>query len=320
MRLHSRFTCGLHRALGSAASPSGSTTQGPGPRWRVYTASSLCPSDPAIQRSSPRETNPTFLPPRPPQASLLSASLASSRESYFFCTLKLAAACCWMVGEGVDLEAVESGNELVGRPLGPVLGVHHEQHVWEPRAEVRAVRVVVPGRLGGVDVHALGAVELDHGLARHVREADGHHGLVLAVDPGAVAEVPRLVLLDHLRDPPVRQDVSSVYEAVEHLGGLLDEVGLVGVILQLVVGLQVQDHVQRLSVVRHLLVQPRQVKLVLNIILVHFAEELIPAETAEPRDPGNLLRAGHLPLERRIDLVSATGVSSPHTRPALILL
>ena len=29
----------------------------------------------------------------------------------------------------------------------------------------------------------------------------------------------------------------------------------------------------------------------LNVIFIHLAEELISAETAEPRDPGNLLRA-----------------------------
>ena len=51
-----------------------------------------------------------------------------------------------LVGERVDLEAVEARHELVGRPLGPVLGVHHEQHVREPRPEVRAVRVVVSGK------------------------------------------------------------------------------------------------------------------------------------------------------------------------------
>ena len=29
----------------------------------------------------------------------------------------------------------------------------------------------------------------------------------------------------------------------------------------------------------------------LNVVFIHLAEELISAETAEPRDPGNLLRA-----------------------------
>ena len=41
-------------------------------------------------------------------------------------------------------------------------------------------------------------------------------------------------------------------EPIQHLCGLLDEVRLVGVVLQLIVRLQVQDHVQGLPVVRHL--------------------------------------------------------------------
>ena len=61
-----------------------------------------------------------------------------------------------------------------------------------------------------------------------------------------------------------KQFSPSVYQPVQHLGRLLDQVGLVGVILELVVRLQVEDHVQRLPVVRHLLVQPSQVKLVLQ--------------------------------------------------------
>ena len=38
--------------------------------------------------------------------------------------------------------------------------------------------------------------------------------------------------------------VPGMNEPVEHLCGLLDEVGLVGVVLQLIVRLQVKDHVQ----------------------------------------------------------------------------
>jgi len=243
----------------------------------------------------------------PPRLSLMSLEVG--------CSLLLD-----LVGQGVDLEAVQAGNKLVGWSLWPVLWMHHEEHVRESCAKVGPVSVVVSGGLGGVDVHALWAVELDHCLARHIRQPNWHHWLVLAVYPGAVAKVSSLVLLNHLSDPPVCQNVSCVDQPIEHLSCLLDQVGLVGVVLQLVVRLQVEDHVERLPVVRHLLVQPSKVELVLNVIFVHLAEELIPAETAEPRDPGNLLRAGHLPLERRIDLVSATGVSSPHTRPALILL
>ena len=49
-----------------------------------------------------------------------------------------------LVSQGMDLEAVEPGHELVGGALGPVLRVHHEQHVGEARTEVGTVRVVVP--------------------------------------------------------------------------------------------------------------------------------------------------------------------------------
>ena len=77
-------------------------------------------------------------------------------------------------------------------------------------------------------------------------------------------------------------------EPVEHLRCLLNEIGLVGVVLQLVVRLQVEDHVQRLSVVRDLLVQAGQVELVLDVILVNLAEKLISPESTEPRDPGDL--------------------------------
>ena len=53
----------------------------------------------------------------------------------------------YLVGERVDLEAIEPRHELVGRPLWPVLWVHHEQHVREPGAEVRAIGVVVPATI-----------------------------------------------------------------------------------------------------------------------------------------------------------------------------
>lgn len=49
-----------------------------------------------------------------------------------------------LVSHGVYLEAVQSWDKLVGRPLGPVLWVHHEEHVGEARAKVGPVRVVVP--------------------------------------------------------------------------------------------------------------------------------------------------------------------------------
>ena len=84
------------------------------------------------------------------------------------------------------------------------------------------------------------------------------------------------------------QHQPSVNKTVEHLSRLLYEVRLVGVILQLVIRLQVQDHVQRLPVVRDLLVQSSQVKLVLNVVLVNLAEELISSQATKPRYPRHL--------------------------------
>ena len=52
-----------------------------------------------------------------------------------------------------------------------------------------------------------------------------------------MTEVAGLILFYHLRDAAVRQDVSRVDEAVKHLGSLLDEVTLVGIVFQLVIGL-----------------------------------------------------------------------------------
>lgn len=62
------------------------------------------------------------------------------------------------------------GHKLVGRPLWPVLGMHHKEHVGEASAKIGSIGVMVPGRLWCVHIHTLRAVELYHGLARYVRE------------------------------------------------------------------------------------------------------------------------------------------------------
>lgn len=56
-------------------------------------------------------------------------------------------------------------DELIGGPLGSVLGVNHEEHVREAGAEIGSVCVVMPGGLGRVDVHTFRAVQLHHGLS-----------------------------------------------------------------------------------------------------------------------------------------------------------
>ena len=56
-----------------------------------------------------------------------------------------------------------------------------------------------------------------------------------------MAEVSGLILLDHVYDAAVDEDGSRVDQAVEHLSGLLGHVGLVRVVLQFIVRLQIKD-------------------------------------------------------------------------------
>lgn len=161
--------------------------------------------------------------------------------------------------------------------------MNHEEHVWKPGAEVGSVRVVVPRRFRSVYVNAFWAVGLNHSFAGNVGQSQGQHWLAFAVHSGTVSEVPALIFLNHLGDSAIGENVTSVDEAVEHLGGLLNQVGLVEVDVDFVfVGLEVENHVQRLSVVRHLLVESRQIELVLDVVLVNLAEELIASQPAEP--------------------------------------
>ena len=49
---------------------------------------------------------------------------------------------------------------------------------------------------------------------------------------------------------------------------LFNEVGLVGIVFELVVWLQVEDHIERLSIMRNLLIQASQVEFVLDVVLI----------------------------------------------------
>ena len=64
-----------------------------------------------------------------------------------------------------------------------------------------------------------------------------------------------------------------MYEAIEHLRCLFDEVTLI--ILQLIIWLQVKDGVKSLPIVRHLLIQACQVKLVLNVVFINLENEIM---------------------------------------------
>ena len=52
--------------------------------------------------------------------------------------------------------------------------------------------------------------------------------------------------------------------------------------------LQIEYHVECLSVLGDLLIQPGEVESVLDVLLVHLAEELVATQPAKPCDPRNL--------------------------------
>jgi len=59
---------------------------------------------------------------------------------------RLEVGCCLLlnlVSQGVDFEAIQSGNKLVCRAFRSVFGMNHEEHVGKSCAEVGAVSVVV---------------------------------------------------------------------------------------------------------------------------------------------------------------------------------
>lgn len=60
------------------------------------------------------------------------------------------------------------------------------------------------------------------------------HRLTLAIDARTVSEISTLVFLDHLGNASIGQDVPGMDQTIEHLGCLFDEVGLVGIVVQLV--------------------------------------------------------------------------------------
>lgn len=190
-----------------------------------------------------------------------------------------------LVSHRVDLEAVKASDELGSRPFRAILWVNHKQHVWKSGAEIGAICVVVSARLRIVDFLAFWAVELHHCFSWHIREADRQHLVVLAINSWAVSEVALVVLFHHLCNSSICQNISRVNEPVEHLRRLLNQIVLVRVVIQVVIRLQIQNHIQRLSVMWNLLVKPGEVEFILDVVLVDLAKELVASQTTEPRNP-----------------------------------
>jgi len=160
-----------------------------------------------------------------------------------------------LVGERVNLEAVKSRYELLGGWFRPALGVHHEQHVREASAEICAIAVVVPVALWVVDVHAFWTVELHHRLSGNVAQADRKQRLAFTIYAWTIAEVTALVLFEHLGNASVGENVAGMNEPIKHFSGLLDQIVLIGVLVDVIVRLEIEDHVQRLALVWDLLIE-----------------------------------------------------------------
>lgn len=109
-----------------------------------------------------------------------------------------------LVGQRVNLEAIETRNELALRQARSQLRVDHKQHVRKAGAKVGAIGVMKARRLWIVDVHALWAVQLHHILAGHVGQTDRQHWLIIAIMARAIAKVAILILFDHLGDATIR--------------------------------------------------------------------------------------------------------------------
>lgn len=164
----------------------------------------------------------------------------------------------------------------------------------------------------------------------------------LAIIQGSVAALdkppfPLVQCPHHLSQSPVGQDVASMNQTVQHLCRLFHQVILV--FFQLIIRLQVQDRVQGLPVMRNLLVETSQIKLVLNIVFIHLkqttnspsssgrsgripntcrtylTEELVPPKGTKPGNPRNLLRATHGFAEIKTTREKLVTVTSVNTIP-----
>ena len=96
----------------------------------------------------------------------------------------------------MHLEAEATGLVAANALLGKQSRINLEEHAVERSAEVSAVDRSMTGRLGVVDVLALGAVQANSALVGNVVLAHRQEGVSVTHDTGAFAEIAALVLLD----------------------------------------------------------------------------------------------------------------------------
>ncbi|KAI0567555.1 casein kinase 2 beta polypeptide [Gracilaria domingensis] len=200
----------------------------------------------------------------------------------------VAAIAAHLDGGPVDLEAIYSGHVVLEIALGYQRAVRVQKHVRKGGAPKGAVQVVVNARSGKVQVPAAGTEGLDSGVARHVAQADRQHLLPVTKDARTAAKGAVDELGAHGVHAVGGEDVARVDEAVERLGGDLDELLLA--LVELAVGdVDVEDGVERVVVVGDLRGQAGEVEVVVDKVLLDLAEELVALELREPGNPGGVL-------------------------------
>jgi len=115
-----------------------------------------------------------------------------------------------LIRQRMNFESIQAWNKLVCRTLRTIFRVNHEEHVGESGSKVSPIRVMMPRRFRSVNIDTFGAVQFNHSFPWYIRQAYGEHGLIFTVNSRAVTKIIGLVFLNHLRDPSICQNVSSM--------------------------------------------------------------------------------------------------------------
>ena len=142
---------------------------------------------------------------------------------------------------------------MLARLLRLKVEISEQEEVREGSAEVSAINVGLQAGAGKVYVLALGAEDLDGAVTGNVGLTNREAWLAIAEDAGASAEVMGAKFFEHGLHAARAEDVALVDEAVEHLGGRLHHLVLLFGENLLIRRLHVEDLVEGVIIVGHLL-------------------------------------------------------------------
>lgn len=155
-----------------------------------------------------------------------------------------------------------------------------EEHVREAGPEHGSVQhAAARSRLE--DVVTARTVQLHVGLAQLIGQAHRQTVLALTKDPGTDAELAPLVLRAHGLNTRCGKDIAGMDQAIQALG-----VGSVhGLVPKLALEVWIKDGVQGQVEVRHRHLQARQIEPVVDVVVGHAQEEVMPLQAGVPADP-----------------------------------